>query len=86
MIWMQRNKVIFQNSNPNPNLADHIISQASDFFWYAADWKKASSFAMKNIRWERPRSDWRRLNMDGSSLGNPSLAGGGGVIGDDSSN
>lgn len=35
---------------------------------------------MKCIRWERPRSGWRKLNTDGSSLGNPGLVGGGGGV------
>ena len=86
MLWKQRNSVIFQNRDPNPNLAAHIISQASDFYWCAAEWKKANSFIMKNIRWERPSSGWRKLNTDGSSLGNPGLAGGGGVIREESGN
>ena len=77
--------MIFQNSNPNPKLAIHIISHAGDFYWCAVDWKKNSNFTMKCIRWEKPRSDWK-LNMDGSFLGNPGLAGGGGVIRDDTSN
>ena len=41
---------------------------------------------MKCIRWERPRSDWRKLNTDGSSLGNLGLADGGGVIRDETGN
>ena len=86
MIWQQRNKLIFQNCNPNPNLADHVIRQASDFFWCALDWKKTSSFVMKNIRWEKPRSGWRKLNTNGSSLGNLGLVGVGGMIRDESSN
>lgn len=86
MLWKQRNSLVFQNRSSNPNLATQIISQASDFHWCAADWKKANSFTMKNIRWERPRGGWRKLNTDGSSLGNPGLAGGGGVIKDESSN
>ena len=57
MIWKHRNKVIFQNSNPNPNLAAHIISQAGEYYWCAADWKKNNSFTMKAIRWERLWSD-----------------------------
>ena len=86
MIWKQRNKLIFQNSKPNPKLAVHIISQAGDFYWCAVDWKKNNNFTMKCIRWERPRSDWKKLNTDGSSLGNLGLVGGGGVIKDDIGN
>ena len=86
MIWKQRNKLIFQNSNPNLNLAIHIFSQAGDFYWCAADWKKTHNFTMKCIRWERPKSDWRKLNMDGSFVGNLGVVGGGGVIRDETGN
>ena len=41
---------------------------------------------MKCIRWERPRSDWRKLKSNGSSLGNLRLASGGGVIRDEIGN
>ena len=32
------------------------------------------------IKWVIPHLGWFKLNMDGSSLGNPGLAGSGGVI------
>jgi ribonuclease HI len=32
------------------------------------------------VKWEPPPSCWAKLNTDGSSLGNPGLVGGGGVI------
>ena len=32
------------------------------------------------VRWMNPSSNWFKLNSDGSSWGNPSLAGGGGLI------
>ena len=33
-----------------------------------------------SIRWERPNRGWHKLNTDGSSLGNPGLASGGGIL------
>jgi len=29
------------------------------------------------VKWHRPPSNWAKLNTDGSSIGNPNLAGGG---------
>ena len=40
----------------------------------------------KHIRWERPNQGWMKLNTDGSSLGNPEFAGGGGVVRDEHGN
>lgn len=37
---------------------------------------------IKQIHWDKPEERWTKLNTDGSSLGNPGLAGGGGVIRD----
>ena len=34
----------------------------------------------RNIRWERPNRGWHKLNTDGSSLGNPGMASGGGIL------
>ena len=35
------------------------------------------------VRWTKPRLSWHKLNLDGSSIGNPGRAGGGGLIRDD---
>ena len=34
------------------------------------------------VRWSKPEFGWVWLNKDGSSIGNPGLAGGGGLIRD----
>jgi len=36
----------------------------------------------QRIRWERPCQGWFKLNTNGSSLGNPGAAGGGGILRD----
>ena len=38
------------------------------------------------IRWEKPQPGWIQLNTDGSALGNPGRAGGGGILRDDQGN
>ena len=35
------------------------------------------------VRWEKPQVGWVRLNTDGSAIGNPGRAGGGGILQDD---
>ena len=34
------------------------------------------------VAWTKPREGWFKLNSDGASFGNPSKAGGGGIIRD----
>lgn len=35
---------------------------------------------IKMVLWQRPNSDWHKLNTNGCSKGNPGSAGGGGII------
>ena len=41
---------------------------------------------MVQVRWEKPQQGWIRLNTDGSTLGNPGRARGGGILRDDQGN
>ena len=34
------------------------------------------------VRWAKLEENWHKLNIDGSAVGNPSIAGGGGVVRD----
>lgn len=83
--WKQRNQV-FKHKGPSPNLAKTIKMQASEFFLCINRPKCNNYRIIKQVRWEKPRSGWLKLNTDGSyddSLGN---AGGGGVIIDEYGN
>lgn len=46
----------------------------------------AKKLILKSIWWEKPNTGWMKLNMDGSSIGNLGMAGGGGVIRDEEGN
>ena len=74
---------MFNNKTPNPSLAKDIIHRATKFFYCAYFPKIASQLIAKQIRWEKLGLGWVKLNTDGSSLGNPGLAGGGGLIRDE---
>lgn len=77
---------MFKHKGPNPNLAKTIKMQASEFFLCINRPKCNNYRIIKQVRWEKPRSRWLKLNTDGSyddSLGN---AGGGGVIIDEYGN
>ena len=32
------------------------------------------------VRWAKLEENWHKLNIDGSAVGNPGIAGGGGVV------
>lgn len=74
---MQRNNRVFRNRDYPPNLASQIINSALEFVLYVNDVHKGREKTITSIRWERPVEGCLKLNMDGSSLGNPGLAAGG---------
>uniref|UniRef100_A0A2N9IBY2 Reverse transcriptase domain-containing protein n=1 Tax=Fagus sylvatica TaxID=28930 RepID=A0A2N9IBY2_FAGSY len=78
-LWLFRNQVIFHPAHRPPDLLHKSISLASEFF-YLSD-VSTSPIPKKTIqfKWECPPSSWFKLNTDGSSLGNPGIAGGGGI-------
>ena len=57
----------------------NTISFASEFFYLIGSYSKIKNMVPTPIKWSPPLG-WFKLNIDGSSLGNPGLARGGGVI------
>ena len=80
-LWKNRNKVVFENTTPNPRLDKDCIVQAREYFFYVSKSHQVSSKFAIPIRWSKPLGGWHKLT-DGASCGNPSKAGGGGVIRD----
>lgn len=77
---------MFKHKGPNLTLAKTIKMQASEFFLYINCPKCNNHRIIKQVRWEKPRSGWLKLNTDGfydDSLGN---AEGGWVIRDEYGN
>lgn len=83
-LWKQRNEVVFRNKGPNPHLVYSIFQQVTEFYFCAYPSRTPKRQVLREIRWERPPRGWVKLNTDGSSLGNPGTAGGGGLVRDDS--
>ena len=80
LIWKHRNHTVFRNSGPNPNLAKEITLRSFEYFFCAAPDKRSVDRVTRPIQWSKLVAGWMKLNTDGSSLGNPGLAGGGGLI------
>ena len=57
-----------------------IISYASEFFHLIGSYSKVKNVVSIPIKWVAPPLGWFKLNTDGSSLGNPGLARGAGII------
>ena len=82
LIWKNRNQAVFKRRPLNPRLAKSISDYALEFFFCAGPTNGIRNQVTNLVKWVRPECGWMKLNTDGSALGNPGIAGGGGVIRD----
>ena len=80
LIWKGRNQLVFENKRLNPKIDGHITDKVVEYTHYASKPLMSKHRIMKQIRWEKPSNGWRKLNVDGASIGNPSRAGGGDLL------
>lgn len=79
-IWslrLQGNSVIFRNKRSHRNLKAETLAKAMEFTFIGINSKLTCSHTNMKANRLRPPVSWYKLNWDGSSLGNPGLAGGG---------
>jgi hypothetical protein len=79
-LWLRRNQFVF---DPGASFSDPIattISFALEFYYLIGSYSKVKIRTPIPVKWNPPPVGWFKLNTDGSSLGNPGLARGGGVI------
>lgn len=79
-LWKNRNKVVFENTTPNPNLHKICIHQAREYYFYVSKTSLPTLKVAIQVRWNKLAAGWFKLNPDGASFGNPGKAGGGGII------
>ena len=85
VVWnlrKNRNQMVFKRQPHNPKLAKDNMDYATEFFHCAISTKHIQPRVTIQVHWDKPEQGWMKLNTDGSSLGNPGLAGGGGVVRD----
>ena len=79
-LWLHRNRVVFKNEAPNKIYKSNIIAKAVEYAFLGVNETKKRILGTIFVKWEPPSQNWHKLNTDGSSLGNPGRAGGGGII------
>lgn len=79
-LWKNKNKVIFENTTPNPNLHKFCVHQARKYYFCVNKTSMPSTKVAIQVRWNKLAAGWFKLNTDGASFGNPGKAGGGGII------
>ena len=78
--WFQQNRVVFNNHNTCNSLKIETLTKATEFAYLGLNERVKQSIIPIQVRWLPPPNDWVMLNIDGSSMGNPGRAGGGGII------
>jgi ribonuclease HI len=82
-LWLERNNKVFHSeSRPVDKLVDQCLNRALEYFFVVGFDGNSKASESIPVKWVPPALGWVKLNTDGSSLGNPGQAGGGGVIRD----
>ena len=82
-LWLARNERIFNHQSHSQHSLLHSSVQAATKFHFLAGFvHQTPNLIPQIIRWHIPPSPFLKLNIDGSTLGNPGLAGVGGVLRD----
>jgi ribonuclease HI len=82
-LWLERNNKVFHSeSRPVEKLVDQCLHRALEYFFVVGFDGNSKASESIPVKWVPPALGWVKLNTDGSSLGNPGQAGGGGVIRD----
>jgi hypothetical protein len=78
-LWLQRNKFIFQQVAPSPNLQHSVEMLVKEFTYSGLNCEQPKNFVVKIVKWDKPPDRWFKLNTDGSVAGNLGPAGCGGT-------
>ena len=79
-LWNQRNSFLFSSGTVTRNIQDHCIKKSAEFFAIVGDKPNKNLRTNIQVKWTKPPVGWLKLNTDGFAVGNPGIAGGGGLI------
>ena len=79
-LWLHRNCIAFDNPHHHKDLKRETMAKASEFLYLRMIEKHNPVMVKIQVQWLPPPVNWVKLNLDGSSMGNPGLASGGGLI------
>ena len=74
--------MVFEITTLSPNLHELCLKLAIEYVYFVDKSFRTKQMVNYPVKWNKPFNGWCKLNTDGASLGNPSKAGGGGVIPD----
>ena len=81
-LWLARNEWTFQNQSQSQHSLVYFVQAATKFYFLAGTAKRTQVRLPHIIRWHVSPNPYIKINTDGSALGNPSIAGVGGILRD----
>lgn len=85
-IWLHRNNMAFERIGNHRDMQSQTLMKAAKVAYLDINGKHMLGRVRIQVKWTTPPLHWFKLNSDGFSLGNPGLAGGGGIIRDNVGN
>ena len=79
-LWLQRNACVFRTGIPDVKVVERCKQSVVEFFAIGMRAKIPISKSIIHVTWRKPLVGWAKLNTDGSALGSPGKARGGGLI------
>lgn len=79
-LWLHHNSVVFGQEGVRNDLKQDVVAKATEFSLLGVNARTKDLRTTIKIHWQCPLENWIKLNTDGLSLGNPGLAGGGGLL------
>ena len=82
-IWsllLHKNSVVFGKERIRIYLKKEVMAKAIEYAYLGTNGRSSGLHTTIKVRWFHPPANWVKLNTDGSFIGNPDLAGGGGLI------
>jgi ribonuclease HI len=81
-IWLRRNIFVFNSCSVIPDPVANTLAFALEMVCLMGKEYHVKPRVQTQVKWKPPDLGWAKLNTDGASLGNPGIAGGGGLIRD----
>lgn len=78
--WLHCNNVVFGRERVQNDLKQDVVAKVTEYPLLGVNARTRSLRTTIKIHWQCPPENWIKLNTDRSSLGNPSLAGGGRLL------
>ncbi|GLT63634.1 hypothetical protein SLA2020_361840 [Shorea laevis] len=83
VLWNQRNRFLYCYQTVDIQRTYDLIIERATEYWASTPTSSATRrHCLKLISWEPPPPLWYKINTDGSTVGNPSYAGCGGIVRD----